>query len=526
MLSLNLNPPVNTALSLKRYRSWLVPVIAFASVLCVLPVWWTLGEYWFAVADYSYGVLIVIVAAAWLWYSRHVALDTRVTPSFWLAPLLIATLLLWYSLWQGHSEMGAQLLMPVVMWLSFALALGWRASIPLISPVAYLYYSMPIWDQLLPWLQQSTVWGAANLMRLLGVSVTVNGNYLVIPEGTFNVLFECSGLRYLIVALALASLTAALEKITRMRLLIFFLATVTLAIIANWVRVAIVMYAGHVTGMSHYFVADNHKGLGNVVFAVLLLLIFLVARGIQPKQSTAEALPSMVDRPAPRLLLASITVLGLLCATGLLAARAASNMTFEAGTPQLSAAPMLSGEWQGPYASTSSWMPEFIAATDALRLAYRSSNINDRDYQVELYINVYGKQQQGAELIYFRNNLQAPGQWQKISSLDVPNVVASALGTELRITEHVSGTERWVFGQTYVVGGHQTGSALFAQLLYGKTTLTRAAPAGVVALAVRCRDECARAKSILRSFWFQMEQQLVATVPTILVAGGSVNSIQ
>lgn len=526
MQGLNSQPLTKTALLLQNYGSWLIPIIALASVLCVFPVWWTLGQYWFAVADYSYGVLIVIVAAVWLWYSRRAAVNNLVTPSLWLAPLLIATLLLWYSLWQGHSEMGAQLLMPVVMWLSFAVAIGWRAAIPLISPAAYLYYSMPIWDQLLPWLQQSTVWGASNLMRLLGVSVTVNGNYLIIPEGTFNVLFECSGLRYLMVALALASLTAALEKIARIRLLIFLFATVVLAIIANWVRVAIVMYAGHVTGMSHYFVADNHKGLGNVVFAVLLLLIFLLARAIQPQQSIQEASLPVSDRPAPRLSLATMTVLGLLGVTGLLSARAASNMTFETGIPQLSAAPMLSGEWQGPFASTASWMPEFAAATDALRLAYRSSNRNDTDFQVELYVNVYGKQQQGAELVYFQNNLQAPGQWQKAGSLDVLNVIKSAWGGELLITEHVSGTDRWVFGYTYVIGGNQTGSALFAQLLYGKTTLTHAAPAGIIALAVRCHDGCAHAESILRSFWSQMESQLVATVPTVLLARGSAKSIQ
>lgn len=495
----------------------LVSAIALLAGLSVAPTLPALLNQWLAVADYNYSLLIAPLSLLWLWRSAGKIPLAALHPEPKLLIALIAASGMEYVLWQGHSELGALMLLPPIVWLAIAAVTGWQVARALIAPVAYFYFAIPLWDQLLPMLQQMTIFGASSAMRLAMVPVTVTGSKISIAEGTFEVLYECSGMRYLIVALALAYLMACLDRMPWRRMALFLALTVGLALVANWVRIFIVMYAGHVTGMRHYFITDNHKGLGHWVFAGLLVLIYWLAGRMHAShgplgKAAPSRSPAVLGAPTSGWRRNAIAVAVILTVFVALTTRA-GWMQQAAQRPQLNPVPVAAGQWQGPLPSQSSWQPEFTAAADARRFAYVSGA-----ERIEVYLNIYGVQSQGRELVFFDNTLYAPGKWQLVKA-NSWNAVQASFGLRPLLTEQLdpSGT-RWLFAQLYVVNGWRTASGLFAQALYGLSTLQQPAPAGMLGLMIPCMQDCAAARDVLDSFWMQMGDALVASIPTSLTS--------
>jgi exosortase/archaeosortase family protein len=123
------------------------------------------------------------------------------------------------------------------------------------------------------------------------VPTVVESYSVTIPEGRFTIAEGCSGKRYLIVALAFAALVAAMRGLRARRAALLVAASAALALIANWLRVIVIIYAGHVSNMQHYLVAEEHITFGWLLFAPLLLGIVMVARlldrGSKPAPATA-----------------------------------------------------------------------------------------------------------------------------------------------------------------------------------------------------------------------------------------------
>lgn len=494
----------------------LVGAITLLAGLSVAPALPALLSQWLEVADYNYSFLIAPISLIWLWRTACKIPLTALHPEPRLLMALVAVSGMEYVLWQGRSELGALMLLPPIAWLAIATVTGWRVGRRFLAPVAYFYFAIPWWDQLLPILQQVTIFGASWVMRLAMVPVNVIGNKISIAEGTFEVLYECSGMRYLIVALALAYLMAFLERMPWRRLTLFLALTIGLALLANWLRIFIVMYAGHVTGMQHYFITDNHKGLGHWVFVGLLLLIYWLAGRLRSSQKSVDSAAAVTRAPiavgasAGSWLRISGAMAIVLVLFMIVTARA-SWVQQPTQTPQLHPAPVAAGQWQGPLPSRSSWQPEFVAAADARRFAYASGAA-----YIEVYLNVYGAQSQGRELVFFDNTLYAPGKWQLVGA-NGWNAFAAGFGVGPLLTEQLDPSgHRWLFAQLYVVNGRRTANGLFAQALYGLSTLRQPAPAGVLSLMLPCMRDCVAARATLESFWTQMGDVLVASIPTSL----------
>ena len=491
----------------------LIAAVVIMACLSVAPTIPALVHQWSTVNDYDYCFLIALICVVWLWRAVHSQANLQLHPDRRFVTGLVLASGVAYLLWQGHSELGAQMLLPVIIWLAIASVTGWSVARVLLPPVAYFYFAIPLWDQLLPMLQQVTIFGAKSGMQLAGIPVTVNGNQVSIAEGTFEVIYGCSGLRYLVVALALATLVAVLERVPLRRFAIFLVLTVLLAVLANWLRIFIIMYAGHVTGMRHYFVTDNHKGLGHLVFAGLLAVIYWMASRFR-QGATA---PNPIDAQGSTLLTTRLpahvaVVVVVLSVFTILTARATWFTQANYAMPALRSLPVMAGQWQGPLPRTSVWQPAFEGASDVQQATYESAK-----GRVEVYLNTYGVQRQGAELVFYRNTVYAPGKWQLVDA-GLSNAFQASRGVTPLITEQLTGGgERWIIGQLYVVGGHRTATGVFAQMLYGLSTVTRPDPAGMLAMAVNCAaDDCVAANTLLMEFWQQMGDALVATIPEAL----------
>ena len=485
---------------LLQHRSVPAPVVALAAILAAgtLGLWPTLNalaRIWVQMLDYHHGFLVAAVTVGWLFMRRELinACPVR-TESKVLVPLALAVLA-WIVAYRANSELMQQLLVPILLQLAVLAALGRRIARLTLAPFAYLYFAIPVWEHLLPLLQWMTTQVTEAALRLMGVATEVDGHSVTIPEGKFNIVEGCSGKRYLVIGLAFATMAGVTQGVRGRGWIILIASATIAALVTNWVRVATVIYVGHISNMQHYLVANEHLSFGYALFVPLMVLIFLVARRLC-HEGTSESVraDSGVDA-RPR-----ATVWGATAAllfTPLLAA--SINQTLSAPVVLLPL-PVVTGTWQGPLPASSRWQPQFVGAADERRAAYTSAS-----GRVEVYYNVYGPQSPGHELVHFHNAV-VPSQW-TIISRSVPGS-----GPPMTIAQDADGT-RWVVAQELRVGGLATTSPALSQILYGLQAMWRAVPSGAVVLAAACATDCELARTNLLEFRRENGPRLAQLIP-------------
>lgn len=488
---------------LLQHRSMLTPVIALAMVLAVgtLGLWPTLAALagiWIQMLDYHHGFLIVAVTLGWL-FTRRELINASAIRSEWLAliPLAIA-LFAWLIAFRANSELMQQLLVPVLLLLAVAAALGRRIARLTLAPLAYLYFAIPVWEHLLPLLQWMTTQVSESALQLLGVATQVDGHSVTIPEGKFDIVEGCSGKRYLVIGLAFATMAAVTFDVRgRQRVLLLAIATVA-ALVTNWLRVSTVIYVGHVSNMQHYLVAREHLSFGYALFIPLMILIILVARRLGHPVGARSALAAGEGETTGRPSASVWGATAILLLTPLLAASIKQTL---AAPVALLPLPVMTGAWQGPLPASSRWHPQFVGAAGDRRAAYAS--VKGR---IEVYYNVYGPQSPGHELVHF-NNVLVPTDWTLIDRSALPGS-----GAMLIIAQDADGA-RWVVAQELRVGGLRAGSPALAQVFYGVQAMWRAVPSGAVVLAAACEPDCEQARANLLEFRRENGDRLGQLIP-------------
>lgn len=492
------------------------------AVLAVYPVLPPLIEQWLTHNDYDYCLIVALLGVGVLAYRIKFVLSKNLEPSAYLFIPLVILLLLQSVLWVGRSEIGAQILVPPIIWLSLASVCGYRIAREFIAPICFLYFSIPVWDQLLPVLQKIAIVGSVYGMKMIGVSVDVTDNRINIPEGTFQVLYSCSGLRYLIAGVALTSFMTMVDRLKRNHVICLLLLTVFLSILFNWLRIIIVMYSGHITGMRHYFVSNNHKWLGEVLFVFLLIIVFftenrfkkstlgLSVSGNKATDSADVKIYRLLPDPAniSKKNWVPIFMITLIFGAFNISLISKWKLVPDGTDSQLGAVPVMADRWHGPFKYDSAWVPEFLGPIDERRFSYMSDG-----QVVDVYMNIYGHQLQGKELVFDGNKITGPGNWQN-AGYSFINHLESIAGMKafMRAFRDSEGSH-WVVGHLYSVGGLSTSSAFMAQFLYGVSALIKEKPAGIVAFAIKCDGDCDAELRMGDEFWGTMGSRLLAALP-------------
>lgn len=468
------------------------------TVVGLWPTVASLAGMWRDVFEYHHGILIAAITLAWLWRIRREidACDAR--PVRAALPLVLLALLAWTVAYRANSELLQQVLLPVIPLLAIYAVAGPQVCRRVAAPLMYLYFAIPIWEQLLPLLQWLTTSVAESVLGFLGVPTQVEGHHVTIPSGRFSIIEGCSGKRYLVIGLAFSALAAAIEGL-RWRRTLWLLAIATgLSLVTNWVRVVTVIYAGHVTQMQSYLVAHEHKSFGYALFVPMLFAILWTARRIARHQQVLPA-PQVVRASEHRSRAADWVIVMVLAALPILVWGRAPD---HGVTAHLSAMPIATGTWQGPLPAAAAWQPRFVNPAEERRASY---SVNGR--RIELYVNVYALQTQGTELVFDRNSIAPAERFTLMRRL--PRVADAPPAIVVR----ESGEQRWVVAQMYEVGGRLTTSPGLAQVYYGLHAIVRPVPAGTLALAVRCDADCNSAERTIDEFWRAHAAALTAIIP-------------
>ena len=212
--------------------------------------------------------------------------------------VLLASSVAWSVAWLAGIEVAHQALLPVLLLASVATFGGWRVARVAALPVGYLYFAIPVWDQVNGLLQQLTIVAVTGLLKLLAIPAYIDGPYVHLGSGSFEIAGGCSGLHFFIVACAIAVLFGEQGRDTLRTRIKLVLIAGAMAMVMNWVRVATIIIAGYLTDMQSFLVKVDHYYFGWALFGVLLVIFYwLVPRWLKLQHNPPPPLPA----PAPAL---------------------------------------------------------------------------------------------------------------------------------------------------------------------------------------------------------------------------------
>ncbi len=354
---------------------------------------------------------------------------------------------------------------------SVPLVFGLTVTRGLTFPLFYALFMIPVGDQLVPWLQMITADMCIWLLDVFDVPAYIDGVFITIPNGAFEVAEACSGVRFLIAMTAFSTLVAHLCFRSTLRRVICVVSAIILAILANGVRAWGTIYISHLT-TQEFAAGVDHVIYGWFFFAIIMAILlgigwFFFDRPVDdPAFDPAKLEKSGRLAAAPKAFVAA-AVAGLI---SLAAAPAWSALVADRDPDSITARiemPDVPG-WTKVSHSGSDWRPLYDNASASAWQGYEDS----KGRKVDLFIAVYDRQSEDAEMIAYGNGLMEPdGDWSWAQNLSNP---PQGRGVQLQRSPWTR--DIW---QYYLVGDEVTGSEYRAKIATLKTKLlggpTRAA---------------------------------------------------
>jgi len=252
--------------------------ITWVSVLlaaCYGPVLYALVKRWNVDPDMGHGFFVPVIAGYIAWQKRESIAEVTPSPNWWGLAVMM-----WAALQLYIGTLGAELFLArtsfVISIAGAVLLLGGSRYLRIFAfPIFLLFFMIPIpaiiYNQLTFPLQIIASQAGEKMIDLLQIPVIREGNVLILPRQTLNVVEACSGIRSLLTLTFLALVYGYFfEKRTWVRLTLFF-STIPIAIAANGGRVAF-------TGVVSQYNPDLaegwfHEAQGWVIFMIALAIL-------------------------------------------------------------------------------------------------------------------------------------------------------------------------------------------------------------------------------------------------------------
>ncbi len=493
---------------------------------------WSIVSIWDRSETYAHGFLIVPISLWLVWEKRAGLKNLAPQPTAlplvlflplgfaWLAGQLVDTLVVQQLAYVG--------LLVVTLWA----VLGHRVARFLAFPLLFLFLGVPMGEELVHPMMNYTADFTVGMLKLTGIPVYREGTFFTIPSGQWSVVEACSGMRYLIASVTLGVLFAYLTYKKWWKRLLFVLFAILVPVIANGFRAYMIVMIGHLSDMKLAAGVD-HLIYGWVFFGVIITIMFVVgsiwrdppAPMPQPEPIAAEPI---TGRRALHLLL----VLAVGAAFWPAAAWALSDHGGKVAAVTLE--PPLAPGWalQPDQASAWDWRPRVLGADGSLYAFYAGesppqrapsadSDIDPNVGPVGLYLGVYRRQRQGAELVTSANVMVEEKHpiWSNIMMR--PQRVRLRSG-ELALKQHLltsrSG-ERLLVWSWYLVGDRHTANPYLAKLLEARSRLLgRKGEAALIAVAAPYDEKPEVAAASLTEFLNAMLPAIATEVERSLQA--------
>jgi exosortase D (VPLPA-CTERM-specific) len=410
-------------------------------------------DWWERMPEYNHGYIIPFVAAYMLLVCaedfrgirRERAWSGLIVVGLGLLLLVLGEFSAVYTILQYGFLVA---LIGLVGW-----GVGWRATRVIWAPLAYLFFMIPLpyflYQNLSSELQLISSQFGVGFLRLVGVSVYLEGNVIDLGNFQLQVAEACSGLRYLFPLMSFGFLCAFLFKGKAWQKTVIFLSSIPITVFMNSFRIGaigvlvehygIAMARGFLHDFEGWFIFMACVGIlfGEMwLFAVFsrrqLAEIFDVR--VPPLSDFAVYLPQ--GRPSPVYGLLIVVFIGVSFATTTMQDR-------EEIVPErevLTGFPLRIGDWRGSEQAMERVYLEQLQVDDYLMATFTDVQ---NSASVELYIAYYESQRKGASVHSPRACLPGGG-WEieEFETVMVPGVGPAGEGMPVNRVMITLGTSR------------------------------------------------------------------------------------
>ncbi|MEE4350234.1 MAG: exosortase A [Pacificimonas sp.] len=484
-----LPPPWRTALPAWIGVALAILLLFWRDTADLVGVWWNNSTYQHA--------LLVPPIIAYLVWIRRAELSALVPRPFAPAAILLVIGGIGWLLGElaGVALVRHAALVGMLM-VSVPLVLGLTVTRGLIFPLFYALFMIPVGDQLVPWLQMVTADMCILLLNLFNVPAYIDGVFIEIPTGSFEVAEACSGVKFLIAMVAFSTLVAHLCFKSAWKRWTCVISAIVLSIVANGIRAWGTIYIAWMVDPSFARGVD-HVVYGWFFFAIIMAIVlgvgwFFFDRPVDDPAFDPDKLQPAERRvrAAPKAFIVSAVVGVAALLVGPAYGRIVADRAADFDVAGL-AAPDVPG-WRKVSGAGSGWTPQYANASASLTQTYE----NDVGDRVELFMAAYDRQTRDHELVVFGNGLlELDGDWSWSRNIDGPPRTRAVELQRRPYTRDV-----W---QRFVVAGRQSGSdyaakldTLRARLLGGETlagtvviSVERVASRGTETAALAAFDE-------------------------------------
>ena len=441
---------------------------------------------------YTHGYLVLMISLWLMWRDRAKLEAAPIEPEPLALALLVALSVAWIYFWHAVIQDPHLLLLPLMLYVALIAVLGRAAARVLAFPVAYLYFAMPVWSDLVVPLQHLSVAANGVFISITGLPAYMDGDLIRLPAGTLKIAEGCSGMHFVIVGLALAALYGEIAR-DSWRLRLIWLAWMgVLALVANWVRIYVIAAAAYATQMKTYLVTVDHYWFGWGVFAACFAFFLWtserIAARLEPRRSGLDREPLALRsaRPLPRW---GYCVAATACLATLPILSYTTDPAHSTSDSGLALRWPTAVGWKGPARVLPSlWNPVFDHPSVQGRRTYRDPD----GRSAEVYVVAFRNQRQGAKLVEWGNSMLGNGGLRVTAVRTVETPQGPWRERELVAPDR----ERSILLTQYRVGDRRFAWPRGSQLWYGVARFWSAPISAAVAVRVHCEHECRRAAAL------------------------------
>jgi exosortase len=250
-----------------------------------------------------HGYFVSFLALCLLYSARHRIASAAIKPLPWALLLLIPCSITAVLFWRSGIQALQLLMLPPLILLAVLAAFGTAVTRAVAVPVAFLYFAAPAWNIILTApMQDLTLAMTRILTAAIGLPASFHGNLISFQNGiTFEVTPGCSGASFLVQGLAVAMLLCGLEQASRARRLRLLGSMVLVALIANWLRVLLIIELGYSSGMRSALATTHHVAFGYFLFVLALAgYVWMATRqsSVEPADVTSALTNPPTWRPS------------------------------------------------------------------------------------------------------------------------------------------------------------------------------------------------------------------------------------
>ena len=483
-------------------RTWKYFAIVSISVsICLLVLFnqtaWSMISIWWRSETFAHCFLILPIVIWLIWDRRRFLRGITPKPEYRVLILLLGAGFLWLLGYLVDALVVQQIALVALIIFSIWIILGNQLTWAMAFPLLFLFFSVPMGENLVPNLMEITATFTVWMIELTGIPVYREGFYISLPTGDWSVVRDCSGVRYLIASVVLGSLFAYITYQSLLKRSLFILASILVPIFANGMRAYIIVMLGHFSDMKLATGVD-HLIYGWIFFGAVIFILFSIGsiwRDNNPQRSYSENDKRKVPVNLGMAIKAGAVIL-LVTAIWPLLAYSLDQQQTPKPTIALQA-PSGEGLWDITTVEVWDWKPRINGANEEIVQLY-----SQQERSVSLYIGQYFAQKQGAELVSDHDLLvdKDNRKWRITSSdkttirlkgekVKVDQATIKGLNTELLV---------WHW---YRLGDRYTANPYIAKLLEALARLTFSRhDAAKLIVATQIKDEKKSATDTLQGF--------------------------